>query len=38
MVSSGSRDEGVGQSGASLLLQGMAFKSTTERSGLKLNR
>ncbi|CAM9935160.1 unnamed protein product, partial [Choristocarpus tenellus] len=38
MVGCGSRDEGLGQDGVSLLLQRMAFKSTTARSSIRLHR
>eukprot|EP01084_Bolivina_argentea_P278583 475972_1 len=38
LVGCGSCDEGASGSGSALLLQNAAFKSTTERSALRLNR
>jgi Insulinase (Peptidase family M16) len=37
-VAAGSRDESAAETGVTLLLQRLAFKATTERSSLRLNR
>lgn len=38
VVESGSRDESAAQAGASLHLEGMAYKLTQERSSIRLMR
>jgi Insulinase (Peptidase family M16) len=38
LVKAGTRDESLAETGATLLLQRLAFKSTTKRSSLRFNR